>query len=161
VQNDLSKEVSYNRFLLFVLLLSFAVLISSFSAEYIFQRKVCFLCKLQRLPYLGLVLIYFIGLKVSRTAQIFCLLGVFSISMALGLYHFGVQQHIFDDHCNVSRVSNIKDFNQLLDSTPCSKAEWSLLGVPVSLLNAMISASLFFCTCFRLRDFRSGLFHEV
>ena len=71
---------------------------------------------------------------------IVCVLGV---GILLGGVHFLMQMGLVSDFCLSQRGFNSpEEFLNTLQSSKCSKINWSILGIPVSLLNAMIHGSV-------------------
>lgn len=145
MSSDLAFAIQKNRFFLFVIVLSCSVLCISFSAEYIFNKLPCYLCKLERLPYFGMLLVGLMGFSnIGKRIPFLILAAVCFISLLLGAYHFGVQQNIFHDQCKIASVATLENFKDLLHSPSCAKIELSIFGIPAPLLNFIISASLLF-----------------
>lgn len=158
MKSELSIEIGTNRFLFLVFALAVSAIISSYSAEYLFHKSACYLCKLQRIPYFMMIPISLWGLsRKSRKLSLFFLIGTCLLSVSLGTYHFGIQQHIFNDQCQVSSVSNLAEFHKLLKSKSCAKIDWTILGIPAPLTNVIASLFLLVLASFRLKNERALL----
>ena len=71
---------------------------------------------------------------------IVCVLG---IGVLIGTGHFLMQMGMLPDFCSYQRGFNTpEEFLNTLQSLKCSKVNWSILGIPVSLLNAMLHGSV-------------------
>lgn len=101
--------------------------------------KPCMMCKLQRIPFILLLLNAGFGLLTSCKQGFFKVTQVcISIGAALGLTHFLMQMGALPDFCTSYRgFSTTQEFSALLTSPKCSDMSWSILGVPVSLINGL------------------------
>ncbi|MFI5343901.1 MAG: disulfide bond formation protein B [Chlamydiales bacterium] len=153
MHNDLGLTIKNNRFFLFVIAFSFFALCTSFSAEHLFKKIPCDLCKLERIPFIGMFVVGGIGFfNIGNRIPLFCLAGICLISLILGAYHFGIQQQIFTDQCKVDSITSLDDFKKLLHSpSSCSKVELSFFGIPAPLANLICSLGLFIKTISSLK----------
>lgn len=115
----------------------------SFYQQYIMQLEPCYLCQLQRLPFLAILLITPIGLLenfnylIKRFIQLF-----FLISLITALYHILIQFGVIDEKCDISQaITSTEDFYLLLIKTPvsCAKTNWKFLGLPITIYNLIFS----------------------
>tara|TARA_Y100000588_G_C14030830_1_gene828561 strand:+ start:244 stop:537 length:294 start_codon:yes stop_codon:yes gene_type:complete len=70
------------------------------------------------------------------------------ISAIVSGYHFLVQMGLIADKCiaSINQFESPKEFlNYIQNHTSCSKISWSILGLPVSGLNFLLSL-IFLCT---------------
>ena len=145
---DIEQKIKTNRFFIGVILVSFMTLLLSFTSEFIFQKIPCQLCKLERLPYFGMLITGVIGFTIfDKKTPLFFLLGISLFSLSLGAYHFGIQQHIFKDFCKGSSVSTMEEYKSILHSPSCSKTDFVILGIPATIINFYLSL-VFFLTAF-------------
>lgn len=147
MHNDYKVSVTQNRFYSLVIIFSFVVLSISFSAEHLFKIIPCYLCKLERIPFIGMFFFSAVGVFYNRNQiPLFFLAGICLISLGLGAYHFGVQQHFFTDQCKVTSIASLDDFKKILNIPSCSKVELALFGIPAPLANSICSLALFIKT---------------
>lgn len=135
------RRIFLNRYFFLMMLLGAGVLICSIFAEEIFKKAPCALCKLQRIPFALLAANAMLGLLSSwkegflRVAQICLVLGVM-----LGVIHFATQVGIVPEFCFSQRgFTSQEDFLRALQTPKCSEITWSILGIPVSLLSAIVN----------------------
>ena len=112
----------------------------SWLAVHVFYLKPCLMCRLQRIPFALLIVNSYLGMVTSckvgffRVVQICLLLGG-----VLGLGHYLIQIGALPDPCVVQKgLSSVQEFSQLLTSPKCSDVSWKILGMPVSLINAVV-----------------------
>ncbi|MCB1073457.1 MAG: disulfide bond formation protein B [Chlamydiia bacterium] len=141
---ETSTRIFLNRWFLGILCTGVLALTCSFLAVHVFDLKPCTLCKMQRIPYAllaanaGLGLIS--GFKEGFYKVVLCCL---ALGVVLGFIHFLVQMGMVPDFCSSTRGFNSsEEFLNTLQSPKCSKVNWSILGVPVSLLNAILHGSV-------------------
>ncbi|SOC08241.1 disulfide bond formation protein B [Rhodobacter maris] len=110
----------------------------------------CELCVLQRWPHLAAALLGAV-LVALRLPQIFASLGavIMALSTGLGIYHSGVERHIFEgpDACtsNPLEGASAADLLAQINAAPlvrCDEIAWQLMGVTMPNLNALISLAL-------------------
>lgn len=155
MSSDLALKIKTNRFFVGVIFVSIIVLSMSYSAEFIFQKVPCQLCKLERIPYFGMLIFGLIGfLTLDKRTPLFFLLGIFSLSLILGAYHYGIQQQIFKDSCKGNSVSTIEEFKNMLQSPTCSIIGFAIFGIPATLVNFFISLCFIFLTSRRLKTYQ-------
>jgi len=138
-------SIYQSRFALLCIVFSFLVLLASFSAEHLWKIETCRICKLQRLPYFFILLIS--GAAFSprfRSISMKMIKVGFVISILLAGFHLLIIGGIISDPCAVPKnIATIDDFQRMLAAPlPCSKASWSLLGIPMAAYN--IGFSLLF-----------------
>lgn len=158
IKSDIEIRIGTTRFLFSVLFISICALLCSYIAEHWFYKSACYLCKLQRLPYIGIFFISIWGIfSINRQGPLYFLIGISMMGLSLGLYHFGILQHFFKDYCYVTQISNINDFQNLLASQACAKVQWKILGIPATLINIFVSFSLIVGSYIRLKTEKYSL----
>ena len=115
-------------------------LASSISAVHLFHLKPCVMCKLQRIPFALLIVNAGFGLLSSYKQGFFRVTQVcLALGIVLGLGHFLMQMGAVPDFCTSKQGFNTaQEFSRMLKTSKCSDIAWSVFGVPVSLLNAML-----------------------
>ena len=82
-----------------ILFVSFVALISAFFIEYVLDHQPCNLCILERIPYLLAIVIILLNYKFHQFEKLFLvlLIIVFLTATILSVYHFGIEQGIFEE----------------------------------------------------------------
>ena len=129
----------------------FISLISLFSAlfiEYALGHQPCSLCLIQRIPYaLSIILIIFdYLLKKNGQFIILLLLIIFSFSLIISFYHFGIEQGFFEESlvCKLGTSNDSLSKDQLLKqlegaNISCKEVTFRLLGLSLATINTIIS----------------------
>lgn len=114
----------------------------------------CELCLAQRWPYdIGVPLAAFVALLANRAPQVWVRSGlallavIFLGSMVFGIYHTGVEAHIWEGPTactgSATTAANMKDFLKQLqhvDVVRCDVVSLHVLGLSLATWNALISA---------------------
>ena len=100
-----------NTYLKIIFLISLISLISAFFIEYALGYQPCNLCLIQRIPY-GLSIILIILNYLQRKNEeffILLLILIFSFSLIISFYHFGIEQGFFEEStvCGIKNSSDI------------------------------------------------------
>ena len=105
----------YFNIIFFISLIS---LISAFFIEYILGFQPCNLCLIQRVPYgLSIILIILNNFqKIDRKFIIIILIMIFTFSLIISFYHFGIEQGFFEESsvCGIKDTSNIISKEEIL-----------------------------------------------
>lgn len=141
---ETTLRIFLNRFFLGILCTGVLALTCSFLAVHVFDLKPCTLCKMQRIPFALMIANALLGLIGPYKEGFFKVIaGVLGVGVFLGGVHFLMQMGMVPDFCSSTRGFNSpEEFLNTLQAPKCSKMNWSILGVPVSLLNAMIHGSI-------------------
>ena len=141
---ETTLRIFLNRFFLTALCIGVVALTYSFLAVHVFDLKPCILCKMQRIPFALMIANALLGLIGSHKEGFFKVIaGVLGVGVLLGTVHFLMQMGMVPDFCTSQRGFNSpEEFLNVLQASKCSKINWSILGIPVSLLNAMLHGSL-------------------
>ena len=94
-------------FIKIIFLVSLVSIISAYFIEYALGHQPCNLCLIERIPY-GLAIVLIISNHIlikNKRFIILLLILVFSFSLIISLYHFGIEQGIFEE----STVCGLKD----------------------------------------------------
>jgi disulfide bond formation protein DsbB len=139
-----------------ILLVGAGALIMALMAQYVFDVQACELCWWQRGPY-ALAIVFgamaLLSCSHERRARLFLWLAAltFLVSMGLGIYHTGVEQHWWEDAvaCAITPLdsNNIADMslNDMRDrllatvGVPCDEITWSFLGLSMANWNVFFS----------------------
>ena len=97
-------------YLRIILLFSFIALASAYFIEYVLGHQPCNLCLIERIPYgLSIILILMIFfLKKEKEFFTLLLIITFIFSLAISIYHLGIEQGFFQE----SAVCSIKNFSE-------------------------------------------------
>lgn len=145
-----------------------ATILGAYYFEYVLHYQPCPLCLEQRIPYyVGIPLALLVALAARMAAPRLLLIGGFAalalamfIGTALGVYHAGVEWHLWAGPQECSGDPNFGRSGSLLDQlntvivVRCDAAAWRLFGVSLAGYNAVISAAL---GCVALRALRATL----
>ena len=140
-------------YLKIIFLFSFIALISAFFIEYILGHQPCNLCLIQRIPYgLSIILIslnYF--KKKNEKFVILLLILVFSFSLIISFYHFGIEQGFFNESavCGLKNVTEIISKEEILKqlqtkTVSCKDVTFKIFGFSLTTFNIFISLILIF-----------------
>lgn len=140
-----------------VLVASIAVLATVFWFQYWRDLPPCPLCLYQRWPYLAAVPLTIAALVVRRegfavgwrqAAMALVALG-FAAGAAIGVYHFGIEQHWWAGPASCTGTGagaqSVDELRAQLMATPvvrCDRVAWSFLGLSMAGYNVLISLGL-------------------
>ena len=139
---------TYLKIILFVSLIS---IFSAFFIEYILGHRPCNLCLIQRIPYgLGIILII-LNYIFKKNGQfiIILLTMLFSFSLIISFYHFGIEQGFVEESavCGISNTSNIISKEELLEqlqeiNVSCKDVTFKVFGFSLTTYNIFLSLLL-------------------
>ena len=128
--------------------ISLISLISAFFIEYALGYQPCNLCLIQRIPYgLSIILIVLNHFqKKDEKFFILLLILIFSFSLIVSFYHFGIEQGFFEES-TVCGVKNTSDFiskeellKQLQEKTvSCKDVTFRIFGFSLTTFNILLS----------------------
>ena len=137
-----------NTYLKIIFLISLISLISAFFIEYALGYQPCNLCLIQRIPYgLSIILIILNYLqKKNEKFFILLLILVFSFSLIISFYHFGIEQGFFEEStvCGVKNTSDIISKEEILKqlqkkTVSCKDVTFRIFGFSLTTINIIIS----------------------
>ena len=138
-------------FIKIIFLVSLVSIISAYFIEYVLGHQPCNLCLIERIPYgLAIVLIILNHILIKNKRFIILLLIlVFSFSLIISFYHFGIEQDIFEESavCGLKDASNIVSKEELLKqlqvkNVSCKDVTFRIFGFSLTSLNIIISLIL-------------------
>jgi len=143
------KIDTYLKIIFFISLIS---IISAYFIEYVLGYQPCNLCLIERIPYgLSIILIilnYFFN--QNKQFVILLLILVFSFSLLISLYHFGIEQGFFEEStvCGLKDANNIISKEELLKqlqlkTISCKDVTFRIFGLSLSTFNIVISLVIF------------------
>ncbi len=130
---------------------SAAVLAGAYAFQYLGGLAPCKLCLYQRIPY-GLAMLVSGGAIIwpaySRMAHAL-LIGIFAVSVGLGVHHAGVEWQWWAGPASCSNLlggaANVEELTAMILAAPvvrCDEVPWSLFGISLAGYNALISMAL-------------------
>ena len=138
-------------FIKIIFLVSLVSIISAYFIEYVLGHQPCNLCLIERIPYglaIVLIILNHISIKNERFIILLLIL-VFSFSLIISFYHFGIEQGIFEESavCGLKDASNIVSKEELLKqlqvkNVSCKDVTFRIFGFSLTSLNMIISLIL-------------------
>ena len=138
-------------YLKIIFLFSLVALISAYFIEYVLGHQPCNLCLIERIPYgLSIILISLMFiLKKNKNFFILLLILTFIFSFFISLYHFGIEQGIFQEStiCGVKNFSENITVEELLNklsekTISCKDVTFRIFGLSLTAINIVISILL-------------------
>ena len=151
-----------NFYLKIIFFISLISIFSAFFIEYVLGHQPCNLCLMQRIPYiLGIILIslnYFF--KKNEKFNILLLILIFSFSLIISFYHFGIERGFFEESavCGLENSSNIISKEELLKQLQvktinCKDVTFKIFGFSLTTFNMIISLFLLIILTKILRNY--------
>ena len=151
-----------NFYLKVIFFISLISIFSAFFIEYILGHQPCNLCLMQRIPYiLSLILIslnYFF--KKNERFNIILLILIFSFSLIISFYHFGIEKSFFEEStiCRLKNSSDIISKEELLKqlqvkTISCKDVTFKIFGFSLTTFNMIISIFLLIILTKILRNY--------
>jgi disulfide bond formation protein DsbB len=136
-----------------ILILSASALVIAFFTEYVLGFPPCRLCLYQRIPFLALIGLSFLGIFVQRLHKICAILTALTIVVAITLagYHSGVERGIFEAsiRCNPDvemsdhlSISDIRDMLYSKSVATCTKPPFKVLMLSMTEWNLLFNIGL-------------------
>ena len=141
---DLKTEI----YLRIIFLFSLIALISAYFIEHVLGHQPCNLCLIERIPYGLSIILISLMLIIRKNENFFILLLIltFIFSFFISLYHFGIEQGIFQEStvCGVinfsENISKEELLNKLSEKTiSCKDVTFRILGLSLTTINIVIS----------------------
>ena len=138
-------------YLKIIFLISFFSIISAFFIEYILGHKPCNLCLLERIPYGLSIFLIFINFFFRKNERfiILLLILIFSFSLLLSFYHFGIEQGFIEESsvCGLKNSADILSKEDLLKqlqviTISCKDVTFRIFGFSLTTFNIFISLIL-------------------
>ena len=130
----------------FILIYSILAIFFALYIEYFLNFKPCTLCVYQRIPYVAAIFISFLGYNYYKNERLLILIIIiFSISVIISGYHFGIENNIFTEFvgCSVDNIGiiNKKELLESLnsDTTNCKDVDYRLFGMSLAAINFLLS----------------------
>ena len=130
----------------FIFIYSVLAILFALYVEFILNFKPCTLCIYQRMPYIGAIFISFLGYNYYNNDRFLILtIIIFSISVIISGYHFGIENNIFKEFtgcsANTIEIINKKELLKSLNSevVNCKDIDYKLFGISLAGLNFLLS----------------------
>ena len=131
-----------------IFIISLFSLIAAYFIEYILGHQPCNLCLIERIPYMGALIIIIINLKFNYLEKylILLLVFVFLASTLISLYHLGIEQGLITESlvCDLKNSSKILTKEEILQQlqqkiVSCKDVTFKVFGYSLTTLNTIIS----------------------
>ncbi len=131
-----------------LILISFFSLSFAYFVEFILGHEPCNLCKIERIPYIGALILSSLLLFIKKWGKIilFLILILFVFSTVVSVYHVGIEQGIFSENllCELggsNKVQNTDELLKTLENTPisCKEVTFTIFGLSLATFNAVLS----------------------
>ena len=135
-------------FFIITFLLSLFILISAYFIEYVLGHQPCNLCLIERIPYMGALIIIIINYKFNHLEKylILLLIFVFLAGTLISLYHLGIEQGFIKESlvCDLKNSSKILSKKEILQQLQekmisCKDVTFKIFGFSLTTLNIIIS----------------------
>ena len=142
------KIDTYLKIILFVSLIS---IFSAFFIEYVLGHQPCNLCLMQRVPYGLSIILVILNYILKKNGQfiIILLTMLFSFSLIISFYHFGIEQGFIEESavCGISNTSNVISKEELLKqlqekNVSCKDVTFKVFGFSLTTYNILLSLLL-------------------
>tara|TARA_B100000579_G_C22618993_1_gene751027 strand:+ start:291 stop:758 length:468 start_codon:yes stop_codon:yes gene_type:complete len=131
-----------------LILISFFSLSFAYFVEFILGHEPCNLCKIERIPYIGALILSSLLLFIKKWGKIilFLILILFVFSTVVSVYHVGIEQGIFSESllCELggsNKIQNTDELLKTLENTPisCKEVTFTIFGLSLATFNAVLS----------------------
>ena len=135
-------------FFIITFLISLFVLISAYFIEYVLGHQPCNLCLIERIPYMGALIIIIINFKFNHLEKylILLLIFIFLAGTLISLYHLGIEQGFITESlvCDLKDSSKILSKEEILQQlqqkmVSCKDVTFKIFGFSLTTLNIIIS----------------------
>ena len=135
-------------FFIITFLVSLFVLISAYFIEYVLGHQPCNLCLIERIPYIGALIIIIINYKFNHLEKYLILLLVFVFlgGTLISLYHLGIEQGFIKESfmCDLKNSSKILTKEEILQQlkekiVSCKDVTFKIFSFSLTTLNIIIS----------------------
>ena len=140
-----------NTYFKIIFFISFISLISAFFIEYVLGHQPCNLCLIERIPYglsIVLIILNFFQKKFEKFTVLLLIL-IFSFSLLISLYHFGIEQGFIEESsvCGLKNASEIISKEELLKqlqvkNISCKDVTFRIFGFSLTAINILINLIL-------------------
>ena len=143
----MNKKIILNSLIFF----SFMALSFAFFVEFILGHKPCNLCKIERIPYIGSIILCSLLLIINKWERIILImiLLLFIFGSIISIYHIGIEQGIISEGllCKLgvnTYIQNPDELLKTLEKTPvsCKDVTFKIFGLSLASINAVLSIAI-------------------
>ncbi len=136
-----------------LIILSFITLSFAYFVEFILGHEPCNLCKIERIPYIGAIILGSLLIFINKWEKIILIMIflLFIFGAVTSIYHVGIEQDIFSESllCELGISGNIENSAELLknlEKTPisCKNVTFRIFGLSLATFNAVLSVVISF-----------------
>ena len=141
-------NISKKKLFQVIFLISFIALMSAYFLEYALGYQPCNLCLIERVPYMGALVIIIINFQFNHLEKysILLLIFIFLAGSLISLYHLGIEQGFIKESlvCDLKNSSKILSKEEILQQlqqkiVSCKDVTFKILGFSLTTLNIIIS----------------------
>jgi len=131
-----------------LIIFSFFALSFAYFVEFILGHEPCNLCKIERIPYISILVLGSLILFISKWEKqlLFLIFLLFLFGSVVSLYHIGIEQGIFNESllCELglnNKIENSSELLKSLENTPisCKDVTFTIFGLSLATFNAVIN----------------------
>ena len=143
----MNNKVTLNLLIIF----SFLSLSFAYFVEFILGHEPCNLCKIERIPYIGSIILISLLFFINKWEKIILsvVLLLFVFGGIVSIYHVGIEQGIFSESllCELGLNENVQNTQELLktlEKTPisCKDVTFKIFGLSLATFNAVLSFAI-------------------
>ena len=140
-----------NSSLKIIFFISLISVLSAFFIEFVLGHQPCNLCLMQRIPYILSIILISLNFfsKKNEKFIIILLTLVFSFSLIISFYHFGIERGFFEESsvCGLKNTSDIISKEEILKqlqvkNISCKDVTFKIFGFSLTTFNMFISLFL-------------------
>ena len=141
-------NLNKNNFFRLTFLICLFALISAYYIEYILGHQPCNLCLIERIPYMGALIIIIINFKFNHLEKylILLLIFIFLAGTLISLYHLGIEQGLITESfvCDLKNGSEVLSKEEILKqlqqkNVSCKDVTFKIFGLSLTSYNILIS----------------------
>ena len=142
-------NLNKKNFLRLIFLISLFALFSAYFIEYILRHQPCNLCLIERIPYMGALIIIIINFKFNHLEKylILLLIFIFLAGTLISLYHLGIEQGLITESfvCDLKNGSEVLSKEEILKqlqqkNVSCKDVTFKIYGLSLTTFNIIISS---------------------
>ena len=147
ILNSMNKKIILNS----LIFLGFIALSFAYFVEFVLGHEPCNLCKIERIPYIGSIIIISFLIFTNRWERILLsiTLLLFIFGAVISVYHVGIEQGVFSESllCELGLNTNIQNPEDLLKSLEkapisCKDVTFKIFGLSLATFNAFLSIAI-------------------
>ena len=151
-----------NSSLKIIFFISLISVLSAFFIEFVLGHQPCNLCLMQRIPYILSIILICLNFfsKKNEKFIIILLTLVFSFSLIISFYHFGIERGFFEESsvCGLKNTSDIISKEEILKqlqvkNISCKDVTFKIFGFSLTTFNMIISLFLLIILTKILRNY--------